>query len=80
MDDISNDIIMRAREGDIDAFEKIYRAASGFVYSIALRITNNREDAQEVTQDVFLKIHRSLKYFEFKSLCKCLKSDIIIIL
>jgi len=67
MQDISKNVITRAAGGNMDAFEHIYRTASGFVYNVALRVTNNRPSAEEVAQDVFLKIYRNLKNFEFKS-------------
>jgi RNA polymerase sigma-70 factor (ECF subfamily) len=67
MTDIPRDILIRAANADMQAFEQVYKAVSGFVYSVALRITNNTADAQEVTQDVFLKIYRNLKNFQFKS-------------
>jgi len=67
MEDIPRETIEQAQAGDMQAFERIYRAASGFVYNVALRITGDAQEAQEVTQDVFLKIHRSLKMFEFRS-------------
>lgn len=67
MEDIPRDLIEQAQAGDIGAFERIYKAASAMVYSVALRVTNSRPDAEEVTQDVFIKIHRSLKDFEFRS-------------
>ncbi len=67
MEEISRDIIERAAEGEIEAFEAIYKATSGFVYRTALRIVNNSADAQEITQDIFMKIYDNLKYFEFRS-------------
>ena len=67
MQDIAKDILIQASEGDMGAFEQIYRATSGFVYTLAFRITNNAADAQEVTQDVFLKIYKNLKKFQFRS-------------
>lgn len=67
MEDIKRDIIELAVQGDMEAFERIYKACSGLVYSIALRITNNRQDAQEVTQDVFIKLYHNIRYFEFRS-------------
>ena len=70
MRDISKDITMRAAKGDMCAFEEIYRRASGYVYTVAYRVTGNREDAEEVTQDVFLKAHRYLKGFRFKAAFK----------
>ena len=67
MPDISRELIEQAQRGDRKAFESIYRAASGFVYNVALRITNNQQEAQEVTQDVFMKIYHHLKDFAFRS-------------
>lgn len=67
MDDISRDIIARASRGDMDAFREIYRKTSVFVYNVALRITNNTEDADEITQDVFMKAYKNLRKFNFLS-------------
>ncbi len=67
MRDISPDILKRAAGGDIEAFEDIYRSFSSFVYNVALGITHNRVDAEEVTQDVFVKAYRGLKGFRFGS-------------
>jgi RNA polymerase sigma-70 factor, ECF subfamily len=70
MSDISNDLVMKAAHGDMTAFEEIYKATSGFVYNVALRITNNPDDADEVTQDVFVKVHNNLRDFGFRSAFK----------
>lgn len=67
MQDIPREIIAAAAEGDTGAFEKIYRATADYVYTIALRIVGNGADAEEVTQDVFLKVHRKLGRFRFDS-------------
>jgi len=67
MHNIPEDTIIKAAEGDIEAFEDIYRKSSGFVYTVAYRVTTNREDAEEVTQDVFVSVYRNLKNFKFKS-------------
>ena len=67
MQDIALDILERASSGDIGAFEQIYRVTSGFVYNVAFRVTRNSADAEEVTQDVFLKIYHNLKDFQFRS-------------
>jgi len=67
MQDISLNILIRAASGDINSFEEIYKAAADFVYSLALRIINNAQDAEDVTQEVFLKIHKNLKSFQFRS-------------
>jgi RNA polymerase sigma-70 factor, ECF subfamily len=65
--DISYELLKKASEGDLRDFEVIYKAASGFVYNVALRVTGHREDAEEATQEVFLKIFDGLKSFKFRS-------------
>ncbi len=67
MHDIAPEVLKRACRKDMGAFEEIYKAFSSFVYNVALRITRNSADAEEVTQDVFMKIYRNLKRFEFRS-------------
>ena len=67
MIDIAVDTLEKAAAGDLEAFERLYTVSSGFVYNVALRITHNSADAQEVTQDVFLKIYHKLKGFQFRS-------------
>jgi RNA polymerase sigma-70 factor (ECF subfamily) len=64
--EIPQSVLEEAAQGDMRAFEEIYRAASGFVYNVALRIVRNSLDAQEVTQDVFMKIYHNLKSFGFR--------------
>ena len=67
MDQISEDVLVRASQGDVQAFEEVYKASSSFVYNVALRVVNNTEDAREVTQEVFLIIYNKLKSFRFES-------------
>ncbi|MCH7504519.1 sigma-70 family RNA polymerase sigma factor [PVC group bacterium] len=68
MDDlITQDIIKKASTGDLDAFEKIYRYYAGFVFNVSLRVTNDRETAKDVSQEVFLTVYRKLKNFRFDS-------------
>ncbi len=67
MQEPPREILIAASKGDRCAFEKIYRSTSDYVYTIALKVIGNRADAEEVTQDVFLKIFRELKRFRFAS-------------
>ena len=67
MKDIPKETLIKAARGDMEAFEYIYRTTSGFVYSVALRVIHNNADAQEVTQDVFFKIHKNLRNFGFRA-------------
>ncbi len=68
--DQEQELIERAVAGDINAFEEIYRAYSGMVYNVARRIVNNADDADEVTQDVFMSMHQNLKNFRGGSTLK----------
>ena len=63
MTDVGQDVIRRAQEQDNSAFEEIYRHYSGMVYRLALRMTANAQEAEEVTQDVFVSVHRHLGAF-----------------
>ena len=53
-------VIERAREGDTRAFETILGAYEKPVFNAAYRIVANYEDAADVTQTVFLKVHKNL--------------------
>ncbi|MDP4282175.1 MAG: sigma-70 family RNA polymerase sigma factor [Bacteroidota bacterium] len=53
--------------GDVSAYATLVAKHKSFVFIIALKIVNNREDAEEIAQDVFLKAYQSLKTFEMKS-------------
>jgi len=67
MRQIPKDVIEKAATGDMDAFEKIYKEYSSTVYTLAFGVTQNRQDAEETTQDTFVKIFRGLKNFKFES-------------
>lgn len=51
----------------MSAFEEIYRAFSSAVYTVALGVTRDSRDAEEATQDVFIKVYKALKGFNFDS-------------
>ena len=52
--------IERVLKGDANAFEHLVHAYEKTVYNLALRTLGNREDAEDVTQEAFLKAYRSL--------------------
>lgn len=51
-------------------FQFIYNQYKVLVYNVALHYLQNVEDAEEITQDVFLQVHRSLDSFKEKSSLK----------
>lgn len=48
-------------------FEKLYHEYKKLVYNVALHYLQNTEDAEEVTQDVFVKVYHSLANFNRQS-------------
>lgn len=51
-------------------FEQVYNMYSVMVYNVALHYVQNIEDAEEITQDVFLKTHQSLSTFKEQATLK----------
>jgi RNA polymerase sigma-70 factor (ECF subfamily) len=62
-----SDIVKRAKRGDIVAFETLIRRHRGRVYNIAYRILKNREDAEDVVQETFVKVFQHLAGFQERS-------------
>lgn len=52
--------LAQARAGDPAGFESLYRAFETPVYTLARRICRTAEDAEDVMQETFLEVHRSL--------------------
>lgn len=59
--------VARARNGDVTAFEGLYRDHVGRVYGLCLRMTGHAETAEDLTQDTFVNAWRSLPGFEGRS-------------
>ncbi|HEY6455555.1 MAG TPA: RNA polymerase sigma factor [Steroidobacteraceae bacterium] len=53
-----------ARAGDTTAFVRLVRQHQARVFSVALRLTGRREDAEELAQDTFLGLHAQLRNLE----------------
>jgi len=56
-------MIARAKSGDVDALAELYRAFETPVYNLARRILRNPEDAEDVLQETFLEVVRSIGTF-----------------
>jgi RNA polymerase sigma-70 factor (ECF subfamily) len=56
-------LIQRASRGDASAFETLVTTYEKGVYNLAFRLVGDREDAMDITQDVFLKAYQALPRF-----------------
>ena len=60
-------LVQRVRDGDVGAFDTLVRKYERQVFRIAQHITQNREDAEDVMQDAFLKAYEKLDQFQGNS-------------
>src|SRR5215510_4613231 len=60
----------RAIDGDRDALDRIVRDLQGDVYGLALRMLWNREDAEDATQEILVRVVTRLSQFDFRSKLK----------
>src|SRR5271166_3680373 len=60
-------LVASARSGDVRAFETLIQKYDRQIFRIAQHITQNREDAQDVVQDAFLKAYEKLDQFQGNS-------------
>ena len=60
-------LVERCRQGDLGAFEEVYRAHAGRLYSVAFRLLGNAADAEDLLQEIFLAAHRKLDTFRGES-------------
>jgi RNA polymerase sigma-70 factor (ECF subfamily) len=60
-------LVQAAKSGDVQAFEQLVQRYDRNVFRIAQHITHNREDAEDVVQDAFLKAYQNLHQFQGQS-------------
>jgi RNA polymerase sigma-70 factor, ECF subfamily len=60
-------LVQAAKAGDIGAFEQLVKRYDRNVFRIAQHITHNREDAEDVVQEAFLKAYSNLAQFQGQS-------------
>ncbi len=59
---MDNDLIYiyKIKQGDITAFSKLIDRYKDMAFNIAYQLTGNKQDAEEITQDAFVKIYKSI--------------------
>jgi RNA polymerase sigma-70 factor (ECF subfamily) len=60
-------LVERAKGGDESAFEQLIRQYDRQIFRIARHITQNKEDAEDIVQDTFLKAYQKLHQFQGNS-------------
>ena len=58
------DLINKVIRGESNAYAELVDRYKHMVYTLALKIVKNREDAEEVAQDTFLKAYKTLLIIE----------------
>jgi RNA polymerase sigma-70 factor (ECF subfamily) len=63
MAEVESVLIRKAKNGDIHAFENLIENHRKRVYNIAFKMLHNQEDAYDITQEVFIRVFKSMKEF-----------------
>jgi RNA polymerase sigma-70 factor (ECF subfamily) len=62
-----SDLISRAAGGDASAFQTLVERHRSMVYRVAYQFSGNHHDAEDISQEVFIKVYRSLDRFRHDS-------------
>jgi len=63
-------LIEQSRKGNVDAFEELIRDYKKSAYNIALRVLQNKEDAEDVSQEALIKVFKNIQNFNMQSTFK----------
>jgi RNA polymerase sigma factor (sigma-70 family) len=61
---VDSQLVERARSGDLPAYDQLVRRYQERVYATVYHMTSNHEDANDLTQDSFIKAYRALRSFK----------------
>ena len=61
------ELVLKSQQGDVRAFDVLVERYHGKIYGLTYNMTSNREDAEDLTQDVFVKAFEALPRFKGKS-------------
>ena len=63
----TDDVVRRAQQGDVDAFERLYHAHAPAIHSLARRMLGDEGAAREMVQDIFVRAWERLGSFRGES-------------
>jgi RNA polymerase sigma factor (sigma-70 family) len=58
------DLLREYRDGNVEAFEKFFRLTKKLIYAYVKRRIENPQSAQDITQEIFFRIHRYIVSFD----------------
>jgi RNA polymerase sigma-70 factor, ECF subfamily len=61
------DLVSRAAGGDASAFQALVERHRSMVYRVAYQFAGNHHDAEDIAQEVFIKVYRSLERFRHEA-------------
>jgi RNA polymerase sigma-70 factor (ECF subfamily) len=61
---IEGDLLRRARRGDLEAYDELVKRYQERIYATIYHMTSNHEDANDLTQESFIKAYHALKSFK----------------
>ena len=62
-----NDLVQKAQAGDAAAFERLYELNVRRMYALCIRMVNDHRQAEELTQDIFVRAWEAINSFKFQS-------------
>ena len=67
MDKTTRDLIVKAQAGDTESFHEIVTKYDTRIMTLTLQIAQNKEDAEDIYQETFIKVYKNLSKFRFES-------------
>ena len=61
-----HELIIKAKAGDRQAFEKIVELTQGFLYAVAFRYLNNKSEAEDAVQETLVKLWKSFSNYRME--------------
>jgi len=78
VNEISRDILKRARDGDMFAFQRIVETYQDYTFRLAFRLLANEDDAKDAVQECFIRVWTHLKRYKSEKKFKPWLSRIVV--